>query len=345
MRRTRLAMRRDLLYILLIVFLCACRDADRPRLEVSIEDIQGHCRQAELHPIEEIYNPSDIYAVGDYIVVVNSNKQCNLLYLYNRGDISFHGTFGLYGRANCEYMFADRSPKQNNDSTLFLYTDFACCSEFRFCKGTVKEVDRRRIIDDFSNNVIVLDDSLTLCRALRSDHAFDIYNYRRQKKELSFGDFPISPIRPRTDADRDNICLSVSVYSRERRRLAAFYESLPLIRFFDMDTYECVSETELVDVRKQTASLEEYYDDRNIVYFSRPVATQDRIYVSLINKRADCVPEQTVLLAMDWNGNFTGKYIVDRFCPVYTVSEDGVFYGIAFDGGVSFCRTELFVEQ
>ena len=90
------------------------------------------------------------------------------------------------------------------------------------------------------------------------------------------------------------------------------------------------------------SSLDEYYDDKNVIYFSRPIATRDRIYVSLIDNQADLVPEQTSLLAMDWSGNITDKYTINKFCPIYTVSETGVFYGITFcDNNIMLCKIKL----
>ncbi|MBS1389256.1 MAG: hypothetical protein HPZ78_11585 [Barnesiella sp.] len=331
-----------LILIYCLIALVSCQETNYSILKTSLKDIPNNHRSVELFPITEIYNPSDIYSIGDYIVVVNNNKKCNILYLYNRERMSFSRAFGLYGRAGNEYLFIDRSPKPNNDSTLFLYTDYINCSEFRINRDTIKEINKYRITNDISNNVIILNDSLVFNRTLQADHAFSIYNYRLRENQVSFGDFPDCPIKPKTDADRDNVCASSSVYNSDQRLLVTFYESLPLIRIFDMNAYKCLQEVELIDVHKQISSLDEYYDDKNVIYFSRPIATRDRIYVSLIDNQADLVPEQTSLLAMDWSGNITDKYTINKFCPIYTVSETGVFYGITFcDNNIMLCKIKL----
>lgn len=337
-------MKRQILFLIYCsIVLVSCRGVnDYPKLKISIKDIQDNCRSVEIYPIHEIYNPSDIYSIGDYIVVVNSNKQCNVLYLYSRDNMTFNRAFGLYGRANNEYLFIDRSPKANNDSTLFLYTNFLNCSEFRVDCDSIKEITKYRIVDDIRNNVIILNDSLVFNRALQSDYAFDIYNYKQRKNQRSFGEFPICPIKPNTDADRDNICVSSSVYSPDQGRLVSFYESLPLIRILDITTYKYIQEIELTDIHEQISSLNEYYEDKNIVYFSRPIATRNRMYVSLINNRANCIPKQTTLLEMDWAGNIKDKYVINKFCPIYTVSETGVFYGITFQNSdILLCKVKL----
>lgn len=336
-------MRQLLFLVYSSVILVACSEANEPpKLRISITDIQENYRSVGIYPINEIYNPSDIYSIGDYVVIVNNNKQCNVLYVYRRESMAFDRAFGLYGRAGNEYLFTDRSPKQNNDSTLYLYTNFVDCSEFRINSDSIREINRHRLTDDLRNNVIILNDSLVFYRALQSDSAFEIYDFKQKKNLLSFGDFPISSIKHDNEGDRDNICVSSSVYCPDLHRLFAFYESLPLIRIFDTKTYECIQEIELTGVRKQITSLDEYYEDKNVVYFSRPIATSTRIYVSLINDCADSIPEHTILLGVDWTGEIVEEYVINKFCPIYTVSEVGDFYGITFyEENMMLCKVKL----
>ena len=336
-------MRQFLFLIYSLIVLVSCSEVNAPsKLKLSIANIQEIGCSSVIYPINEIYNPSDIYSIGDYLVVVNNNKKCNVLYLYRRDNMMFDRTFGLYGRAGNEYLFTDRSPKINNDSTLYLYTNFVDCSEFQITSDSIREISKRRITDDIRNNVIILNDSLVFYRALQSDCAFTIYNYKQKRNMLSFGNFPISSIKYKNDADRDNICVSSSVYSPNRGRLVSFYESLPLVRIFDTNAYECIQEIELMDVQKQISSLDGYYEDKNIVYFSRPIVTSTRIYVSLINNCADFIPESTTLLGVDWTGNMVAKYVIDKFCPIYTVTETGEFYGITYhENSMMLCKAKL----
>ena len=45
---------------------------------------------------------------------------------------------------------------------------------------------------------------------------------------------------------------------------------------------------------------------------------------------------------MDWEGSVVGKYTLDRYCRMYTVSDDGVFYGISIENGkYVLCKAEL----
>lgn len=334
-------------YFLLIteclLVLSSCNKATQySRIEFSIKTIpETHC-VIDKHPINEIFNPADIYSVGDYILIVNSNRQCQVLYRYNSDDMTFDRSFGSYGRAGNEYLFIGQSPKQNNDSTLFLYTDIICCTELRIKHDTIQEISRIRITDDVSNNLLILNDTLAFYRALQSDKAFKIYNYKQRKHERSFGDFPSGSLKYKSDIDKDNICVSTSVYNQERHRLLSFYESFPLIRIFDMDKYNIIQETELTDIKGQISSLDKYYDDENTVYFLRPVATHDRVFVQLINAQANHIPEQTILLSVDWKGNITDKYILDTYCHIFTVSQTGTFFGIAFcDDSMVLCKAQL----
>lgn len=97
-----------------------------------------------------------------------------------------------------------------------------------------------------------------------------------------------------------------------------------------MVTYDLVREIQIIDSEKQTASLDGYYEGEGVVYFLRPVITAKNIYSLFLNTRSDDeFIEQTILMKMDLNGNLVSKYVLDRFCPIYTVSNDGIFYGIS----------------
>ena len=53
------------------------------------------------------------------------------------------------------------------------------------------------------------------------------------------------------------------------------------------------------------------------------IAGTDYIYVNYVNSTVtDDVPDNMVLLKMDWEGSVVGKYTLDRYCRMYTVSED-----------------------
>ena len=73
------------------------------------------------------------------------------------------------------------------------------------------------------------------------------------------------------------------------------------------------------------------------------IAGTDYIYVNYVNSTVtDDAPDNMVLLKMDWEGSVVGKYTLDRYCRMYTVSEDRVFYGISIENGeYVLCKAEL----
>ena len=78
------------------------------------------------------------------------------------------------------------------------------------------------------------------------------------------------------------------------------------------------------------------------------IAGTDYIYVNYVNSTVtddapdNIAPDNMVLLKMDWEGSVVGKYTLDRYCRMYTVSEDRVFYGISIENGeYVLCKAEL----
>ena len=332
-----------LFFLLFCVFVTlSCNRKDYERIECSIKTMEGKIRVLDTSIIKEIYYPYDIYSVGDDILVINKDKDNEVMYQYN-SELSFKGAFFSYGRAGNEFTFVGRSLRDGTDSTLFLYTDWFNCTKFSLDDHGVSVADKFRILNDAQNDVIILNDTLVFYRALQKNDPFHVYNYVSDELVCEFGEFPKSSIEPETDADRDNICLFNSVYNRINGLLVSFYESIPIIRIYDMVTYDLVREIQIIDSEKQTASLDGYYEGEGVVYFLRPVITAKNIYSLFLNTRSDDeFIEQTILMKMDLNGNLVSKYVLDRFCPIYTVSNDGIFYGISMSNGeYVLCKTHL----
>jgi len=304
--------------------------------------MKDYARTLDTSVIKETYYPSDIYSVGNDILIINRDKNDKVIYCYD-SEMSFKGAFFSYGKANNEFIFIDRRLKSGSDSTLYLYTNWFDCTEFLIDNHMIRVTDKFHILKEAQNNVIILNDSLLFYRALQKDYPFHIYNYVKNELVCEFGEFPVSRIPPETDADRDNICLCNSVYNMSGRRLVSFYESIPVIRIYDMVTYNLVREVRITDGKEQTTSLDDYYEGAGIIYFIRPLITEKNIYSLFINAGSDDeFIEQTVLIKMDLDGNLVSKYTLDRFCPVYTVSDDGMFYGITTSGGeYILCKTQL----
>lgn len=289
-----------------------------------------------------MYQPRDIYSVGDDILIINGVKQGMVIYQYDP-ELVFKDSFFHFGRSWTEFSMVDKSLRVGTDSTLFLYTDWLKCTEFTVNDQGIGIVDKYPILQNPQNNVLMLNDSLVFYRALQEENPFQIYNYVSDELECKFGEFPCTSIDIQTNVDRDNVFLSNSVYNATDGLLLSFYESLPLIQVYDMMTRKLVREIEIVDCEKQTSSLESFYDGESVAYFHSPVITSSHIYCLFHNAIPEENPqEQTVLFKMDLKGNLISKYTLDRFCPIYTVSEEGIFYGISIlNDEYVLCKTPL----
>lgn len=329
--------------IVLLQSLSGCVDKDVEQQNVSIGQVPNIDIALDTAVIRELIVPSDIYDVGGDLVVVNSAKdKGKVLYRYG-DDLHFKDSFFSYGRADNEFTVVSGSLSQVNDSTLCLYTDLFDCTEFIVTDSGMTIGAERKILDDIWNNVVILNDSLVLYRTRMKEYPYYVYNYVRQEEVCGFGDYPKSSIKYKNRNDRDNICLSNMVYGKSADRLVAFYESIPVFRLYDAVSYSLLKEVRIEDAQRQTASLEDFYDWRSVFYFQKPIAGTDYIYVNYVNSTVtDDAPDNMVLLKMDWEGSVVGKYTLDRYCRMYTVSDDGVFYGISIENGeYVLCKAEL----
>lgn len=324
------------------VLLSGC--TDNFKVNVSLGQVREVGIVLDTVMLRELIVPSGIIAVGKDVVVVNSARDnADVLFRYD-GDLHFAGSFFAYGRAANEFVTVSGSPLQRKDSTLSLNTNLFDCTEFIVSDSEIRIGQKIRIVDEVRNNIIVLNDSLAVYRTRLEEYPYCIYNYRTQEVVSGFGDYPKSPIKYSNRNDRDNVCLSNMVYSESGNRLLAFYESLPLIRVYDATTYGPVKEITIDDALPQSSSLDGFYDWQSVIYFQNPVSASDRVYVSYINSSVpEDVPDGMVLLAMDCDGTVICKYTLDRFCGMYSVSDDGVFYGICTENGeYVLCRAVLY---
>jgi len=332
-------------FLFFCFFLClSCDRKDYEHVECAIKTLQDNVRVLDTNVVKEVYDPCDIYAVGDDFLVINRDQNANVIYRYD-SVMSFKDAFFSYGRAGNEFVFVDNCLKYGSDSTLYLYTNGFNCTEFLLDGHGITITDNFRILAEVQNNVILLNDSLLFYQVLQNDAPFHVYNYVTGEVVCEFGEFPESSIVPETDADRDNICLCNSVYDEGGKRLVSFYESIPIVRIYDMETYELVREIRIVDSEKHTTSLNDYYEEKGIIYFLRPMLVGEYVYALYLNARADSkFIEKTVLIKMDLNGNIIATFTLDRFCPIYTISDDEMFYGISISGGeYLFCKTKLYI--
>lgn len=98
-----------LFFLLFCVFVTlSCNRKDYERIECSIKTMEGKIRVLDTSIIKEIYYPYDIYSVGDDILVINKDKDNEVMYQYN-SELSFKGAFFSYGRAGNEFTFVGRS--------------------------------------------------------------------------------------------------------------------------------------------------------------------------------------------------------------------------------------------
>jgi hypothetical protein len=319
----------------------SCSRKGCEQVEYAIKAIESNDRVLDTCTIKEIYYPCDIYTLGNDILVINRDNNDKVIYRYDT-EMSFKEAFFSYGRAGNEFSFVGNYLKYGNDSTLYLYTNWFNCTEFSLDNNGITVTDNFHILNEVQNNVILLNDSLLFYRALLNDDPFHVYNYVTDEVVCGFGEFPGSSIIPETDADRDNICLCNSVYDVSGKKLVSFYESIPIIRIYDMETYDLIREIRIVDSEKQITSLDDYYEEEGFIYFLRPILIGKYIYSLYLNVKSNSNVEKTVLVKMDLNGNIITTFTLDRFCPVYTVSEDGMFYGISvLNDEYFFCKTKL----
>ncbi len=329
------------LYLMLISLL-SCNKQRHERIECMINAVKDRVYNLDTCIIQELYEPYGLYLIGEDVFVVNRNKSGHIIYRYDR-DMVFKRSYFSYGRGENEFVCIDKSIKTGNDSTLFLYTNWFDCTEFSIIGEDMEIENQFPILKEVQNNVILLNDSLLFYHALQQEKPFAIYNYTTHKLMHEFGEFPKRTISYETNIDRDNICLCHSIYEDNRKLLISFYVSIPIIRIYNLETFSLVKEIHITDAKEQVKLLDEYYGGKDVIYFQAPVASGNYIYAAFVNAcSGEDMPEYTKLIKIDFDGNIVSTHTLDRFCPIFSISEDGRFYGIALsEEGYVLCRTVL----
>lgn len=331
------------LYITLLFLTLSCsNNKSIDCLNIEIENINCKNISTKKKEIDEIYDPSFIYAIGENIIVVNRNQHLPVLYCYDTTTLELKNTYGSYGRAKNEFWQIDASPKSNNDTTLFIYVNHHDCAEIKVHNNIISEESRVPFTGDVENNAIIINDSLTFSTIRDNNFPFKLYNYKNRKLETYFGLFPKSRIPTHNIEDRDNVCNSTSVYDSQHNVLFCTYESIPLVALYDMKTLELKKQLNLYGVKEQISSIDEFYEDENIIYLIKPVATSEGVYAILVNDKSNILPKEMNIIKFDWDGNVLQKYHLDCFCPTYTITEENIFYGLCYkDDDLYVCRTQL----
>lgn len=331
------------LYIILLILISSCaKNVSRDYSNIDIETINYKNITTEKKVIDEIYDPYLLYVIGGNIVVVNRNRNLPVLYCYDTIALELKNTYGSYGRARNEFLQVDASPKANNDTTLCIYVNHHDCVELNISNNIISEESRISFTSDVENNAIIINDSLTFSVIRDNDSPFKLYNYKTRKLETCFGIFPKSKIHTQSIEDRDNVCNSSSVYNREHNVLFCIYESIPLIAIYDMKTLELKKTINLDGVKEQISSIDKFYEDESIIYLIKPVATSGGVYAVLVNDNGNIIPKGMNIIKFDWYGNVLQGYHFDCFCPIYTITEENVFYGLCYkEDNLYLCRTPL----
>ncbi len=329
----------------MICFILSCTNKQQNYItyDINLDTIPTkHITLLEEYIIDELYNPYAIYAINNNIVVLNIDQKDYMLYVYDKNSLKFKYPYGTYGRGPNEYIIADKSPINNNDSTLFLYTNISDCSSFKIGEDSIKKLTSFRFTQDIENNALIINDSLTFSSIFNHKEPFKIFNYKNNSVECYFGEFPKSTIPTVNHDDRDNVLSSTSVHNFKKNSILTFYANIPEIHEYDLNNFTKCKEIHLRGLKKQITSIDDYYNGYNIVYSIKPIITNKNIYTILINDISYKIPTQTTLLKFDFDGNIVKRYTFDKAFITYTITNNEEFYAIGYDGeDTKFYRAKL----
>lgn len=90
-----------------------------------------------------------------------------------------------------------------------------------------------------------------------------------------------------------------------------------------------------MNIEEKSLSLNDFYNDKEDLYFLLPYATASGIFVLFINEPSDdsYFSKSTELQMWDWNGNLQKRYNIEEQVDLFCISSDSkTFYGLKSRG-------------
>lgn len=319
---------------LLICFVYSCESTDKIQY-VDIEKILVVSIKPTAELMNEIQSPLAINIFKDWLVFTNSENTADYpFYFYAESDLSFQFYGGKFGRGPGEIFSYNRHYWECTDSSFMINSDYFFETEFLLKDDSLTIIGNSTISDRVVNNLLRVNDSLVIFGNEKQETEYCLYNVRKCSPVRNFSQYPQTKISYQTMDDRNNILQKSSVINREVQLMASFYTRIPAIRFYDLNG-NLKKEVRLMNIEEKSLSLNDFYNDKEDLYFLLPYATATGIFVLFINEPSDdsYFSKSTELQMWDWNGNLQKRYNIEEQVDLFCISSDSkTFYGLKSRG-------------
>lgn len=318
-----------ILFVLFVSFL-ACK-IDNKTDWIDLDSIPKDIVKPLTYPMDEIQNPYAMRLYKQYLIFVNTIKSGDSpFYIYSADSLTFKKELGKFGRGPKEFYAINPFYWELTDSSFIINSNHFYRTEISLSQDSFTIINNDPISDRAMSNLLRLNDSLIVFETRSQEKEFAMYHTKTHTVLNYFSDFPKSTIHYTNMDDRDDLLEKNCIINRESQIIAAFYLREPLIRFYNFNC-QVIQEVKLKNKEQLHISLEEYYAEKENLYFSSPYPTSESMFVLFTNaNQEDSYHQQsTELQEWDWHGHLKRRFDIQAPVDLFCISEDGTtFYGL-----------------
>lgn len=332
---------KNILTALSVAFVCA---ACSPPVDFT-EYGKGKPTEIELtaHALDTAILYSDGLFVRDSLIInVNPQNRNSLFDIFSKNDFRYLGSCGRIGRGPDEFDFVNTNSMQMGYGGLaFAEINTYCVTDFLVSDGgiQVKKSSSTKMPAScpVANSLLVLSDS-TAVLYFENDDDVEFYLHDRTGNSIRPASHYPKSLLPHkmSSAQCGTLFLNDLVLAQSKRRFAAVYSQLPMIRIFDYDG-ACLA-TSLLDTRsEQTVTVKDgsVVTSASVQYYLAAAANDSYICALYLGRRPEDMREVAMedarmeIHVWNWAGEPVATYLPDRLITDLALGDDNTIYALS----------------
>lgn len=315
---------------ILFLSLLSCKK-DSKTVWVDMDSLPIDVVKPFTYSMTEIQNPYAMRLYQQHLIFLNTIKSGDFpFYIYSADSLTFQNTLGRFGRGPKDFYAINTLYWESTDSSFVINTNHFYRTEISLSQDSFTILNNDPISDRAMHNLLRINDSLILFETNRQEKEFVLYHSKTHQILNYFGDFPNSTISYTNLDDRDDLLEKSCIINRDSQIVAVFYLREPLIRFYDFNC-QLIQEVKLKNREQAHISINEFYEEKENLFFLSPYSTSESIFVLFINANQNCTyhKQSTELQEWDWHGHLKRRFDIQASVDLFCISNDGTtFYGL-----------------
>ncbi len=308
--------------IAVLTVLClSCNKPDNSKLAIGSVKVSEATIVAS-ETINEIGHFISMHIFNDNLILINRAKDegAYALFFYDIDDLSYRFNYLRYGRGPNEILHINPYYFSKTDSSFVMNTNDYFLSDFRQEAEKMIKGDDKYIANMPINNLFVTDKGNYICSTERRGEwkEFQTGQLGKDMDVRYFGDYPQTDIKYEDPSELAMICETSCEGSNIEGLYVAFYQHLPLIKYFDFEGKE-VLKVELSDYHQTAKTADDIFNDDCLYFFTHPCVGGDDLFVLFM---ADNISDRCELLKLSWDGELKSRYSLGGGIINMAISDD-----------------------